>query len=649
MGDRAKTYSASSMERGKESGGEGHLGKPLNSSLKFSNWILASIFLLILAVGIVYAFTETFGKFQSYDDEGRLMISVQGILEGNALYDRVATHYGPVYYFYEWTLHKLAAIPLTNDTTAALCVAHWILGAAIFGLAGWRMTRSAPLAAFVFMQAVVHLEPLANEPGHPQEVVVLLLSVACLAAAGGLERRQALPLLAAIGTALLFTKTNVGGFFGMALALSMLCCTSGGRVVRFGVWSLILMSGTLPLLLMRPHYDEAWARYYSLQSALSILAVGFVANVYVTRRAIHLRDWGGAATASAVVSGAILLILLATGSTQTAIWESLVSGASEIGRIFYTPLGISQWFWLTWCALVVAVLFAGLRIKRCEEFMLLPRSLIKAFYGAMGSWFLVFDPVAQLGALLPWAWLVMVGTGKKEHDLFPRVFLSFLAVWQGLQAYPVAGTQVSIGTSLGVLVFSLCLWDALKVVAATSLLRRPVEKAVSVGGGRLVQLGALLALLEIFSMKWCEPIRHWRAYEANEPIGLSGCQYRRIDPGAAAQYRKLAEVLERSSDTFIILPGLNSMYFWTTTKPPTYFNVNGEGIMPTQPQQVEVVKALEHAGRSLVILRTGTGLHGTQGQQKEGPLENYVRERCQKIDGFAQFEILAPKSRESQH
>jgi len=630
------------MEGGQETGGADRPGERRNRCPRFSHWILAAGALLFLTVAAVYAFTTTFGQFRAYDDEGCLMISVQGYLEGNPLYDRVHTAYGPVYYIYEWGLHTLAAIPLTNDATAGLCVAHWILGAIILALAGFRMTRSALLAAFIFMQAIVHFEPLANEPGHPQEVVIMLLGLGALVAAGGLKRRQTLPLLAAIGTGLLLTKINVGGFFGMALALSMLCCTSGGGFVRVGVWGVTLLGGLMPVLLMQTHYDEAWARYYSLQMALSILAVGIVANTFVGERTIHLRDWVRAVAATAVTLGLTLLVLLVNGSTMSAVWESLVGCAFKIGGIFYIPLHLENWSWSAWGALMTAILIAGL--KKHEAAMVAAFSLIKAFYGMVGTLVLVFEPREQLGGLLPWAWLLIVGTKAKDNDLFPRVFISCLAVWQGLQAYPVAGTQVSVGTFIGVLVCSVCLWDALRVFAGTALLSLPLQKAASIGGGNLAKIGVGLALLAVFSMNWCEPVLKWRDYQAKQPLDLPGCHYRRLAPAEVMPYRELAEFLQTKCDTFIILPGLNSMYFWTGKQPPTFFNVNGEGILPAEPRQTEVVETLKRAKRALVVLREVPWSPGiSHGEFKEGPLADFVRAECYQIAAFAPFKILTPR------
>ena len=55
------------------------------------------------------------------------------------------------------------------------CVPASLAAAGILALAGGLMTRSAVLGVFIFMQATVHLQRLAREPGHPQELVVISL------------------------------------------------------------------------------------------------------------------------------------------------------------------------------------------------------------------------------------------------------------------------------------------------------------------------------------------------------------------------------------------------------------------------------------------------------------------------------------------
>ena len=166
----------------------------------------------LFAVAVAYAYFFIFSRSMSLD-EGYLMITVQGFTSGHALYDSVFTQYGPLYYFYEWLLRAVLSVPLTHDATRFLCIMHWLLAAIVLGLAAWRITRSRFAALFVGAQGFIHLSALANEPGHPQELVVILLALGIFVAAGLSRRRWTIESLSVLAALLAFTKINVGVFF----------------------------------------------------------------------------------------------------------------------------------------------------------------------------------------------------------------------------------------------------------------------------------------------------------------------------------------------------------------------------------------------------------------------------------------------------
>jgi len=97
---------------------------------------------LFLLTAVRYAFYTSFSYFAFYDDEGYMMITVQGYLGGHPLYNDVFTLYGPFYYFYEWFLHSVLSIPLTHDFTRVVCIFHWLAAASVLAVAGGLMTRS---------------------------------------------------------------------------------------------------------------------------------------------------------------------------------------------------------------------------------------------------------------------------------------------------------------------------------------------------------------------------------------------------------------------------------------------------------------------------------------------------------------------------
>src|SRR6185503_93905 len=196
------------------------------TSQRAPRWLIVSTGAVFLSVAVVYSFFVVFSRLPSVD-EGYLMVTVRGFLEGNPLYDTVFTQYGPFFYLWQWFMRAVLHVPLTHDATRFLCMFHWVAASVVLGIAGAKITRSMLGGLFVFAQSVVHLHYVANEPGHPQEFVALLLAFGALAALRQGVKIGAWEAIALVTAALAFTKINVGVFFGFALFLAMRFQTAG--------------------------------------------------------------------------------------------------------------------------------------------------------------------------------------------------------------------------------------------------------------------------------------------------------------------------------------------------------------------------------------------------------------------------------------
>jgi hypothetical protein len=607
-------------------------------------WAVAPAFVGFLAVAAVYVFCLIFSQFRFYDDEGFLMICVKGYLEGNPLYDSVGTCYGPVYFFYEWLVHGVVSIPLTHDATGLLCAFHWLLAATILSVAGWRLTRSLPVAVFVFAQSVVHLETMAGEPGHPQEIIVVLLASAVLIAQWRTACRWTLPLLGAIGACLYFTKINVGVFFLLALLLSLACYSPFFKNHRKLFWVLVLLTLCLPLVLMRRHLAEAWGRHFCWQTCAGMVAASAVACAYSRGKQIRLREWMGTGIALAGLSGLFLEILLLTGSSWSAILFSTVQSPANLAGVFCVPLRVEHYSWSAAGALGLAIMAVALR-DRVQRWRL-PLAAAKGVYGAAGGLLLVQDPFGQLGCLLPWAWLLLVPSDEdaaaEDADQYPRALLCLAAVWQGVQAYPVGCTQAAVGTFLAVLVYSLCAYDAVRALAPVVLARLKVPSYQSRRVALTCCLGFFTVLFALFVFKWTTPLEHWRYYVAAPPLDLRGAHLIRANPADASTYRMLTKYIQTECDTFVALPGLNSLYFWSGKRPPTYLNICGEGIMPSDYAQGRIVAALRMAKRPLIVQRETKWAPGIRaGDMTKGELPSFIRDECREVTSLGKFHILA--------
>jgi hypothetical protein len=261
----------------------------------------------------------------------------------------------------------------------------------------------------------------------------------------------------------------------------------------------------------------------------------------------------------------------------------------------------------------------------------------KAIYGLVGTFLLVSSYKEPLGYLLPWSWLVLIPT-KADNSLesagsFARTFLCLAAIWEGLQAYPSAETQAVLGTFLPVLVYSICLHDALKSFGDEPWIIRHLGTFTP----RAVPLGEALVLagLVYLCVDWFKPFSGWRSYKSLAPLGLRGSDHLRLPADQAETYRALTQYLESQSDLFITIPGLNSLYFWTGTKPPTYFNASEVAVM-NDSQQAQIVAALQDAKRPLIVMRT----RGGRFAYPNGPLRRLIREQCREVKKIGSFRIL---------
>ncbi len=615
----------------------------LDSARHLPAGIIAPAALGFLGIGALYAYCRIFSQFAFYDDEGYLMSCVQRYLEGKPLYSCVLSHYGPFYYFYQLLVHSIISAPVCHDVTGILCLFHWLAAAAVLGMAGYLMTGSPLLGFFVFVQAVVHLTDLIREPGHPQELVVLLLALAALITARNLRAGWHLALLGGVGSALVFTKINVGAFYVWALLLTLLCHASRLQSHRSWFWGLLAISALFPWLLTQRHLAENWALLYSWQACATIVTVGGVAFVFATGPCIGPAQWGRIVIAHAGLSLLLIGVLLLTGTSASALIENLVIGAAKLADDYCAPLRISY----SSLSAVTALLGAAIMIGwgSGSDRLRLLATVLKGLFGVLGSVILVADPKAQFGYLLPWLWLMLVPAGKNQgmdpHDGLSRTTLCLVAAWQSLQVYPVAGTQVCIATFLPVLAYAICLHDAVKALPPTDrILHALAPRTVLV-----LKMVALVGLLYLFLTQWCNPVKCWRAYAFQVPLDLPGDHLHRLSAHQAYTYRLLTSYLQSHCDVFLTYPGLNSLYFWTGKLPPACISLNGEGVLPSERQQIQILAALQQARRPLIVINEQR-LPGAKDSESlaRTPLGYFLREKCQEVTRLGEFCILAPRA-----
>jgi hypothetical protein len=605
---------------------------------RLPRWLVAGGAVVLFALAFSFAFHAMFARMLSLD-EGYLMITIRGFLDGHALYDPLFTQYGPAYYLYQWLARGLLHIPLTHDATRWLGIFHWLAASVVLGLAGRRLTGSSMGGLFAFALAVVHLSELANEPGHPQELVIVLTALGALAATRARAMFGPIEWLALITAGLFFTKINVGVFFGLALALA-LGCEIYGRYAR--TIKLLLLAGCLgiPFLLMRRHLGLEWCRSYGAVVAAALGGTCLLAWRHSGETPLTRRDFLKAAACFLIPAGLFAGFALVTGSAPRALLDGLIITPLQMPALVLMPLPISG-----------LALFNGLVSLAVAVFFVWRQPapkiavLLKTAYALAGAFVCIGKPVQQLALMLPWVWLVLLPFRRTDEPMarlpFARLFLCFATGAEAMQAYPVAGTQIANGTFLLVLTYALCLNDALRNISLAKITDAFAKLRPTSQLG--LQTSVVLALVVVFTNVWCDLPSVRRAYAAAAPLNLPGSKAVRMQPGAVALFQDLSHYLRTESDSFISYPCLNSLYFWTEQAPPT--QLNGTGWLQFDPaQQQRILDALLMHSRPRLVLPTK--LVQSWSQQAPlllRPLVDCVTQQCEAVTNIGPYTVFSPK------
>ncbi len=605
---------------------------------RLPRWLVVSGAVVLFGLALSFAFHAMFARMLSLD-EGYLMITIRGFLDGHALYDPLFTQYGPVYYLYQLLARGLLHIPLTHDATRWLGIFHWLTASAVLGLAGRRLTGSALGGLFVFALAVVHLSELANEPGHPQELVIVLMALGALAATKVRAKFGPIEWLALITAGLFFTKINVGVFFGLALALT-LGCEISGRYARIAKLFLLVGCLGIPFLLMRRHLGLEWCRSYGAVVAAALGGTCLLAWRHSGETHFTRRDFLKAAACFLIPAGLLVSFALLTGSAPRALLNGLIITPLQMPALVLMPLPISGLALFNALAALAVAAFVMVRTTSLGLVVFL-----KLAYALAGAFVLIGQPTQQLAFLLPWVWLALLRVRRADEAgarlPFARLFLCFATGAEAMQAYPVAGTQIANGTFLLVLTYALCLNDALRNFSVAKITDAFAKLRPTSRLG--LQTSVVLALVVVFANVWCDLPGVRRAYAAAAPLNLPGSKAVRMQPGAVALFQDLSHYLRTESDSFISYPCLNSLYFWTEQAPPTQLNGTGWLQFDLAQQQHILDALLTHSRPRLVLPTKLIQSWSQQAPLLLRPLVDCVTQQCEAVTNIGPYTVFAPK------
>jgi len=571
-----------------------------NGAAFWNRLLRVGIVFVAFGVGLVFARDYLATTFHPYDDEGYMLLSLKHYLAGEHLYTEVASQYGPFYLFAQATLFRLLSLPVNHDAGRTVTVICWLLSATLAGYFVYRISRNTILASAAGLASVLLDRVLASEPGHPQQIILPILMLACCVSI--YNGPASFVLIGALGVALIFTKINVGAFFLAAVGLTLLCRFSAGPVRTVGAVCMLVYMGSIPTLLMKKDI-HTWALGYCLLATLSGIST-CLAGLITTPSSP--KPWRSVLfTGSGVVIATTLIVLTTRlqGMSPSTLLDGVVWGPLKHPGLFEIPLNVSIKSVL--CGLLVLACLGSVYWLRHNQSKSADWiDAIRATIGLCIILRLISHRVESipllslpfLGTLLP---LGLLPTNKgtwQFSDYFPRLFVTSVAVTQLLQPYPVAVSQLNIAEAPLLLWAFFCLHDGLdglgRLVSRTmkwTLMSFPGESFFAV----VVIICTMIPLLG-----------YGRSHPHYTASSLRGLSSLRLPESEMNLYEVLSEDISANCDVLFTLPGMGSFNLWSGVPAPNGLNMTAWMKGFNLAQQDKVLKVVKMEPRACVVYNT---------------------------------------------
>ncbi len=573
-----------------------------------------------------------FTGFQPYDDEGYFLVILKDYLAGQPLLSPAVPVNGPFFSETMGGLFRLLGADPGQDSGRYVTLGIWLIASLIAGLSAYRLTRNLWLGLNAELLMFHVLSAITNEPMSPSGLVgLLLVSMVVAASFRSARPRATAAVIGAIVGALCLAKINVGGFAAFAVAFAW----AGSLAPR---WRRVLLPATgvaiilVPLALTSPLLSREWVWEFAVAVALSSLIVVVTCLAFASRPVPPASTlWlGGGGVLLALICAAIAFI---GGSNPGDWWNGLVVVPLRIPRLFTWPVTVNIGFDL-WAAAIFAGALATRYLTR------LPTPVAGAARVAAGLFTLlsvVLVPTSIFLLALPLVWIAAVPPPLGEDDPvggYCRLLLPALAVLEALQAYPVAGTEISLAAVSVVPVGAAILGDGIRQLQGAGL-RRPSPRAGWVAAAALLVQASVLVLIAYVVAT---------GFYTGTPLGLPGAGSVRVPAQDAQQLRDLVSAIDRDCAEFITYPGMNSLYLWTGQMPPTYVRSQIWMITFDDRQQQSLVDQLQGMPRLCVVKNQQVIEFWTHGAPiPDRPLVRFIDSSFAADGTFGDYELLIRK------
>ena len=610
---------------------------------RFSRALRWATFTLLACTLALAGYWLLFSTFMIYDDEGYVLVSLRNFSIHGGLYDQVYTQYGPFPYLVYDTLHRILGFTFNNTTGRWITLINWLGSSAICAKLIHRTTRSGALTAFTFVGTFTYLWVMIHEPLHPGGLITLIVTSATWLGAEAWQGRRFAIFAAVTGlacAALLLTKINVGLFFCGAVISWLVLNSDRSSTARILTWAIAVGCAALPYALMHTLIREQWVRIFALVFAAgalgSLLAGQRVSHPIVDSRMwLQLFAWSGA--------GLIILgsLTLCRGTSLHGLISGIVLDPLKQPKIYFFPV-----HWRAGsCAVAVTslILVAGASQFRLWDNRRLMAAV--AIFRILAAIVCLIIPLGLIPATLAvWglsygislAWLFVIPLGKDTQSAAIRSWVSLVLVFQSLQAYPVAGSQLNWGTCLWLPLLALGVHDAASYVS---------NELSAVGNWTRRFSAAAVGISTVFMARQLTEIG-WNNYHFSQPLGLRGAENIRLPNDITYALRIANENLRAHSDVLFSFPGLYSANLWTGLPTPTLANATHWFSLLSLQRQQEIIDRMANSPKAAIfVARDLLDYLERHGFRTTGPLHDWLMQHFTKAMAFGGYEIWVQRGR----
>jgi hypothetical protein len=605
-----------------------------------SGFVVAMWFTFLTLLAAPIAYYKVFTGFSFWDDEGDLMAVVNQILHGLRPYRDVSATYGPVYYLYACSLRLVTGTAVTHDAVRLSALLPWLVTPLLQAWFVLRATDSVAVATVAHFLTVFAVAFIANEPGHPQELGVMLL--AAYFAAGFLIdsprcRAAGLILVGALAAALALVKVNIGIFVALGAVIPLVSALPARALQRIALWSAVGAGLALPVLLMRAHFDDP--RTVTFCACVVTGLAGCVVVLLECSRQPELcfRDAGTTLAAFAGVLAVALGMLRAIGVSFEKILYSLVLmhvHTNVQGRDWYFPEPLSP-AWLPWTFGSLGLAILVMRLPRVRRAPIMAVARLFFGVGVVALWFARPGMTAGFAAGLCWLALLPAGEDGNASRV-GRGILCVATILHLLVAYPIAGSQVGVASTPLLAIALICIGDSLAF--ARERLSAPLRNP------RIATATVMVVMACLYGRRI---VSGWRNYESLPSLGMPGALRVHVEPQQVEDYHWVVRQVQQYCDTFVGYPGVPSFHFWSGIEPPGRLNMDDWMLGLNDDEQRAVVRSLDQFPNACVVYNPNNVRFWLRAGQPASsfPLASYIMTEFNPVSHIHGYYLMVRKNR----